>query len=361
MRKINVQASTHQYPIYIGKGLRKFIHKYFPKDYYKVLIITDERVSKLYLQDLLDCLDHFKVSYAIVSSGEQSKSIEVYHELLTKALKEGLNRHSLILALGGGMVGDLAGFVAATFMRGIDYIQVPTTILAHDSSVGGKVAINHAKGKNLIGSFYAPKAVIYDVETLKTLPKDEVRSGYAEILKEALIGNKQLFYNLLTTNLEDLTFEQLNEQIYQAIHVKKTIVEKDERESYERMYLNLGHTLGHAVEMIYTSKGLLHGEAVAIGLLFSLFVSEKEFCATLPFKKVYQWLLKNNFPLQLDQLDLQKVIDIIKLDKKNTEDGLITLVLLRNIEHPVIKSFQETEIYQLLQEFFDFMYGDFNA
>src|SRR5699024_9349766 len=142
-----------------------------------------------------------QVFQVIISSGEQSKNIETYYKLQTEAIQNGLDRHSLIIALGGGVVGDLAGFVAATFLRGVDYIQVPTTILAHDSSVGGKVAINHELGKNLIGSFYPPRAVIYDVETLISLSRNEVRSGYAELLKEALISNKGFLNDVLQTEL----------------------------------------------------------------------------------------------------------------------------------------------------------------
>src|SRR5699024_1164638 len=191
MNQLQVKTSTNDYPIIIEEGIRFRLFEYLKKEYSSIFIVTDDIVAPLYLEDIVNNikLTQKNVHYHIIPSGEISKGIDMYYTLQTKMLEANLDRHSLIIALGGGVVGDLAGFVAATYMRGIDYVQMPTTILAHDSSVGGKVAINHELGKNMIGSFYPPVAVLYDVETIKTLPEHEVRSGFAELVKEAFIAD----------------------------------------------------------------------------------------------------------------------------------------------------------------------------
>lgn len=353
MEKIFVKSSTHTYPIIINTDIRKRLATYFQKDYSKVFVITDEQVAELYLKDVLQSLSNYQVIHSVVPSGERSKSIEVYFQLQTTAIEGGLDRKSLIIALGGGVVGDLAGFVAATFMRGIDYIHVPTTILAHDSSVGGKVAINHHLGKNLIGSFYPPRAVLYDLATLKTLPISEVRSGYAEIIKEALIANKELFDELINVDLQQLSTDDLACHIYQGIQIKKAIVERDEKESFERMYLNLGHTLGHALEI---AQKMLHGEAVAIGLLFSLFISEQLFDVNLPINDLYKWLNKNNYPLHIDASSKQEILHLILQDKKGTK-GKIYFVLLKDLADPQVHSLKEIEVEQFLERFIPLLNG----
>lgn|SRR5690625_48060 len=356
MKTMDVHSKTHTYPIYIGFHLRKKMNELIKHPYSKIFIITDENVASLYLQDILDGLKDKQVIYEILQQGECSKTIETYYKLQTKALIRELDRNSLIIALGGGMVGDIAGFVAATFMRGIDYIQMPTTILAHDSSIGGKVAINHERGKNLIGSFYAPKAVIYDIDMLKSLPQAEIRSGYAEIVKEALLANNELFIRIMQTNLENLSTEQLITHIYDAIQIKKDIIELDEFETSVRKHLNLGHTLGHALEAYFNYDRILHGEAVAIGLLFSLFISERYFQNKMPLRELYNWLLKNDYPLYFSQIDLVKLLQWMKLDKKRTNDT-INFVLLRSIEQPKVVSFSEEEILNDMKQFFAYLDG----
>lgn len=358
MKKMMIKSTTHNYPIYVGQELLKNISLYLDIDYTKIFIITDENVAKLYVKEVESALDNFPVLTKVIDSGEQSKSIETYYEIQSFALANALDRNSLIIALGGGVVGDLAGFVAATFMRGIDYIQVPTTILAHDSSVGGKVAINHELGKNLIGSFYSPKAVIYDLSTLNSLPAAEIRSGYAEIIKESLIGNKLLYKEIMNINLKELSTLNMQEHIYEGIRVKKKIVEADEKESSQRMYLNLGHTLGHAIEILYAKKPILHGEAIATGLLFSLFVSEREYKVDLGVNRLYRWLDENDYPIYVpEEIDL--ILDKMKQDKKN-RDGRITLILVKDIGEIRIESFTEEHISLLLKDFIKSLSGGFN-
>lgn len=350
MNTINVKSSSHDYQIFLSENIRFELKKYIIKHYATIMIITDETVANLYLEDIKTNFADEHIIEAIIPVGEKSKSIDLYYKLQSEAIKGGLDRHSLIIALGGGVVGDLAGFVAATFLRGVDYIQVPTTILAHDSSVGGKVAINHDLGKNLIGCFYPPKAVIYDVDTLKTLTAEQIRSGYAELVKEALISNQSFFNSVVSSNLSQLPTELLKLHLEKGIKVKADIVEADEREAGVRMYLNLGHTLGHAIEAELGYGKMTHGEAVAIGLLFALFVSEKVYHVSLPYHSLYKWLLENNYPTQLRNLDINNLIEKMQHDKK-VVNKKVQMVLLKNIGEPVVTDISNDMLHLYLQTF----------
>ncbi len=340
MEKVVVQSSSGSYPIYIGKHIRFQFDQLLPKSYSAILIISDEQVAPLYADDLIEQLSNCKVYVEVISAGEASKNIHTYYDLQTKAIQYGLDRQSLIIALGGGVVGDLAGFVASTFMRGIDFIQVPTTILAHDSSVGGKVAINHELGKNLIGSFYSPKMVIYDVEMLQTLSVKEVRSGYAELVKEALIADQQFFETLLQIDLQSLDNQQLIEHLHKGILIKKSIVERDEKESGKRKFLNLGHTFAHALEAELGYGKITHGEAVAIGLLFTFFVSEQTYSIDLPTEPLRRWFQRNAYPLQIADVEAKKLLLRMKSDKKASHNQL-QMVLLQQVEKPTIVKIDE--------------------
>ncbi|MBP2077861.1 3-dehydroquinate synthase [Oceanobacillus polygoni] len=350
MEDILIKSSTNSYKISIGESLRLQIKQFLNKEYSSVLIVTDEHVAALYLNDILENLPTDRVFQSIVPAGEKSKNLQSYYQLQTEAIEFGLDRQSLIIALGGGVVGDLAGFVAATYMRGIDYIQMPTTILAHDSSVGGKVAINHELGKNLIGNFYPPEAVIYDVDTLHSLSEREVRSGYAELIKEALIANENFFNTLLTVDIYNVSNRELQEHLQQGIKIKAAIVEADERELGVRKYLNLGHTLGHALEAELGYGTLTHGEAVAIGLLFSIHVSEDLFSVELPFEELLEWFRTNQYPIIGTNLDISALINKMKTDKK-TLKSRIQMVLLEDVAKPVAKELDDTEIEHYLTSF----------
>lgn len=328
MHELSVKHRNGTYSIIIGEGIRLNLAHYLEKSYSSILIITDENVEKLYLNDVKESLKSYPLFDFILPAGEQSKHVDVYYEAISKAIENGLDRNSLIIALGGGVVGDLAGFVAATFMRGIDYIQVPTTILSHDSSVGGKVAINHELGKNLIGAFYAPVGVYYDIETLTTLSDRETRSGYAELIKEALIQSEDLFNHILKTSLKPISNESLQEMIMAGIKVKQGIVEEDELEHGVRSYLNLGHTLAHALERELGFGEITHGEAVAVGLLFAIHVSEKEYNVALPFEALKDWLLTNDYPIQPLPINNEKILHHMKSDKKTIKQR-IKMVLLQ--------------------------------
>ncbi|SER13246.1 3-dehydroquinate synthase [Gracilibacillus ureilyticus] len=352
MHKQTIQTSTIQYDVVVGKGLLSNIDQYLPKKYNNILIVVDEVVKGIYGDTVIDTLKSAEnVAVTSVPAGESSKSIEQYYRLLSEAIEHHLDRKSLIIAFGGGMVGDLAGFVASTYMRGIDFIQVPTTILAHDSSVGGKVAINHPKGKNLIGSFYPPVAVIYDVDTLQSLPAKEIRSGYAEVVKHGLISDQAFFEEVLNVDLTTpLDTEVTVDQLQKGIGVKAKIVEQDERESNIRKFLNFGHTLGHAIESELGYGKITHGEAVAIGMLFALKLSEEKFNTRMPYKALYDWLSKNQYPLSISWPGINQLIDKMKLDKKS-ENSIVQMVLLEEIGKPSVVNLSDHELRAHLEKF----------
>ncbi|MFC5531755.1 3-dehydroquinate synthase [Cohnella yongneupensis] len=277
VRELKVDLGERSYPIYIGTGLldgigERFLERRFPVKS-PIMLVTDESVADLYADRLEASFAAagYKVTTAVVPSGEATKSLEMLDELIGVALQGGLDRKSTVVALGGGVIGDLAGFVAATYMRGVRFVQVPTTILAHDSSVGGKVAVNHSLAKNIIGAFYQPEFVLYDLDTLASLPIREVRAGLSEVIKHGLIWNAD-FVKWCDDNADRLLGldpEALGYALYEGCKVKATVVSQDERENDLRAILNLGHTIGHALEAVAGYGELVHGEAIAIGMVGS--------------------------------------------------------------------------------------------
>ncbi|WP_163969854.1 3-dehydroquinate synthase [Oceanobacillus halotolerans] len=350
MYHLDIEAQSHTYQVHVGRKNRFSVNKWLTKDYSSILIITDENVAPLYLSDVKRDLEMYTVYQTIVPASETSKSIHWFYELHTKAIQFGLDRNSLIIALGGGVVGDLAGFVASTYMRGIDYIQIPTTILAHDSSVGGKVAINHELGKNMIGQFYPPVCVVYDIDVLKTLSKREFRSGYAEIMKEALLADEMLLHKLLQINLDSISNDDLVEHIRKGIQIKADIVQQDETEKNTRKYLNLGHTLAHAIEANIGYGQLTHGEAVAIGLLFAIRVSEHTFSIQLPYQELKEWMQVNGYPLCISNMNIDELLKSMQTDKKTVKQH-IQMVLLKDVAKPVVKEFSNEELRSHLARF----------
>ncbi|MFD2045860.1 3-dehydroquinate synthase [Ornithinibacillus salinisoli] len=351
MDSILIHANTHTYPVYIGENIRFQLQELLPKSYDSILIITDDHVARLYLDDLSNSLEGSSVHTAIIPAGEQSKSIHSFYELHSQAIRYGLDRSSLIIALGGGVVGDVAGFVAATYMRGIDFVQVPTTVLAHDSSVGGKVAINHESGKNLIGNFYSPIMVLYDVSTLHTLPLKELRSGYAEIMKEAFLADEKLLWDVMELDLTHNDNYERIRHLEKGIQIKANTVEQDEKEAGKRKFLNLGHTLGHAIEAELGYGSITHGEAVAIGLLFAIDVSEKEYAINLHADKLFTWLTNNHYPLNMDNVCIEALLKRMKMDKKATNQR-IQMVLLEEMSKPVLIEIEDTTLRSYIESFF---------
>ena len=350
MNTIHIKSAIQSYDIVIGNKIRHLVGKYLPRSYSAILIISDSNVANLYMEDIAHAFTDQEVYIEVISPGEQAKNINTYYYLQTKAIEYQLDRKSLIIALGGGVVGDLSGFVAATFMRGIDYVQIPTTILAHDSSVGGKVAINHENGKNLIGSFYPPVLVFYDTDMLKTLPQREVRSGYAELIKEAMLADLDLLNRLLNVSLPAVNMEETTYFLEKGMRIKADIVELDEKESGTRMYLNLGHTLGHALETKLGYGVITHGEAVAIGLLFAVYVSNNELKAEIPIHKLKTWLNQNQYPLDIPSEIIDDLVNIMKRDKK-TIHKQVQMILLQGISEPVVHMIDDLKLRKYLTAF----------
>lgn len=359
MKRLEVQLTDRSYPIYIGPGvihqLPVFLQEAGIGTQRKLFIITDENVAPLYLQHVLGILSDggYQTASAIVPAGEKAKSLEVYSEMMTKVLEAGLDRKSAILALGGGVVGDLTGFVAATYMRGVDFVQIPTSLLAHDSSVGGKVAVNHPLAKNIIGAFHQPKFVCYDTSFLKTLPPRELAAGFAEMVKHGLIWDEQ-FVDWLeehADSLWNLADPYIQEALYRACSVKVAVVSQDEREHGIRAFLNLGHTFGHSFESLLHYETLNHGEAVAIGLVGAAILAEKAGLARDISGRIKDLLHQFNLPTSLEMdLSIEGMVEVMRHDKKG-EAGHLVFVVPRKIgEIEIRKDMDETLVREVLRE-----------
>jgi 3-dehydroquinate synthase len=335
MRELTVELGERSYPIYIGEGLLERAAFYFDKHgigkQSPLLIVTDERVGPHYLDQLESGLRAagYRTASAVVPAGEQAKSLAQFEELITIALKAGLDRKSSIIALGGGVVGDLAGYAAAAYMRGIRFIQVPTTILAHDSSVGGKVAVNHPLAKNIIGAFHQPAMVLYDLGTLRTLPPREVSSGLAEVVKHGLIRSAE-FVKWIDENadrLRALDPDALGYALYFGCRVKAEIVSRDERENDLRAILNLGHTIGHALEAVGGYGELLHGEAIAIGMVGAARIGVELGAPREVYDVTKRVLAKCGLPVRLPaHFDTDAIMEAMSHDKKFKEGRMVYIV-----------------------------------
>lgn len=336
MRQLTVSLGKRSYPILIGESLLKSLGNLFWNAGIdrkrKILVVTDQHVAPHYLPTVTEQLQHhgYTVYTSVIPAGEQSKSLHVYEQVITQAIEYELDRQSLIVALGGGVVGDLAGFVAATYMRGIGFIQLPTTLLAHDSSVGGKVAVNHPLGKNLIGAFHQPQMVIYDLKTLRTLPKREILSGFAEVIKHAAIWD-ETFFQWLTKQADallQLRNDVLEDALYRSCQIKAQVVSEDEREAGLRKVLNFGHTVGHALESFYGYQRLAHGEAVAIGMVVACRIAALMNPESKAVEEaVTDLLLRFGLPVRVPaDADLQAILQLIYHDKK-VRQGNILMVL----------------------------------
>ncbi|MDG4656100.1 3-dehydroquinate synthase [Ectobacillus antri] len=350
-----IETKSKRYPLYLGEegltALRSIYQQLQPKPS-SVLVISDSVIAPLYMKQVTEALADADIHTYVIPSGEKEKSFENYYAVQTYALEKGMDRRSVIIALGGGVIGDLAGFVAATFMRGIRFIQMPTTLLAHDSAVGGKVAINHPIGKNMIGAFYQPEAVIYHIPFLYTLPEEEWRSGYAEVIKHGVIGDAHLYDWLQKEilSLEDLRGEKLQYALQRAIAVKAKIVAADETESGVRAYLNFGHTLGHAIEAELGYGRMTHGDAVAVGMRFAHLLSERIYGIELARKEFEKWLLGYRYPKLPPELNIERLLLRMKQDKK-AELGVIRMVLLKGIADVCVEEVPDVVVLDTLAQF----------
>ncbi|NIK12302.1 3-dehydroquinate synthase [Alkalibacillus almallahensis] len=354
MNKLTVHG-TRPYQIIIDKGLRHSIEEWLkPFQFNQIAIVTDEQVAPLYLLDLKSQLSQsYDVFTYLIPEGEQSKNINQFESMITFLSENYFDRHSAIIALGGGVTGDLAGFVASSYMRGIGFVQMPTTLLAHDSSVGGKVAINHHHIKNIIGHFYSPDLVLYDYEMLDTLSSLQFRSGFAEVVKHSYLKPDPLYKMIAEVDdFTQLTSHEVENILTQSILVKKQIIEQDEYEQDMRQVLNLGHTLGHAIESVYSEYKVTHGEAVMIGILFDLYLSDHVHKRSDFFfhEELLHWLTTLGYSLTLTEWKYDSLIQAMKHDKKN-QTGNITCILLENIGKPYAKTFSISELNKLLINF----------
>ena len=287
----------------------------------------------------------YKTRKMVLTPGEETKSFSTLPSIYNELLDFKLTRKELIITLGGGVIGDLGGFAASTFLRGVSFVQIPTSLLAQvDSSVGGKVAVDLEKGKNLVGSFYQPKAVFIDPDVLNTLPEKFYKDGMAEVIKYGCIKDIDFFYMLKSLKSREEVMNNIEDILYKCCYIKKSVVERDEKDLGERMLLNFGHTLGHAIEKYYNFTGYSHGEAVAIGMYNISLKSEDEGITEKSVsEEIKEILINYDLPYEVDIKDNNKIIDTISLDKKNIGNVLKVILL---------KSIGESIIYDTTSDFF---------
>jgi len=328
---INVNLQERSYPITIGSAL---LSDNFNSDKCikgkDCLIVTNETIAPLYLDAMKSNIDDKAIEVITIKDGEQHKTIDTWSRIIDKLTLMRANRDTTIIALGGGVLGDIAGFAAATFMRGLPFIQVPTTLLAQvDSSVGGKTGVNHKDGKNLIGSFHQPTKVISDIDVLSTLPDREYKCGLAEIIKYGAIYDVD-FFVWLENNMPELLIRVPDKLIYaisRSCQIKANIVGEDEFEVGKRAILNFGHTFGHALENIMGYGKLLHGEAVAIGMIIASKLSP---ISSVQRNRLISLIKSANLPHKIELNDENQMLDVMKTDKK-VKNKKLRFVLLRSL------------------------------
>jgi 3-dehydroquinate synthase len=354
IRELTVDLGERSYPIFIGKGLLQepnllepFIHGQ------QVLVVTNETIAPLYLQQVMKGLSSYQAEPVILPDGEIYKNLDTLNKIFDTLLSNKHNRTTTLIALGGGVIGDMTGFAAACYQRGVHFIQMPTTLLAQvDSSVGGKTAVNHPMGKNMIGAFYQPQCVIADTMTLSTLDDRQLRAGLAEVIKYGLIADTE-FFHWLENNIQ-LLLERDSTALAYAIERscenKARVVSQDEREGGIRAILNLGHTFGHAIETFQSYGDWLHGEAIAAGMVMAAelshlmgWVSEDDVCRTR------ELLALCDLPVAAPkEMSSDMFLDLMSVDKK-VLDGSLRLVLLKSIGHAVVTAdFDQNLLTELL-------------
>ena len=341
MDTLNVALGSRSYPILIGPELIAHPDSFSALKARDVLIVSNTTVAPLYLRSLRSALGARRCVEVILPDGEAHKTLANAARVLDVLVANRFARDGAVLALGGGVVGDLAGFVAACYQRGVTFVQVPTTLLAQvDSAVGGKTAVNHPGGKNLIGAFHQPHLVVSDTATLSTLPGRELRAGLAEVIKYGLISDPQLF-DYVEAHLDALLAKQpqaLAHIIRRSCEIKAEIVGRDEREQGERALLNLGHTFGHAAEAATAYREWLHGEAVGAGLIMAAAMSsECGLLAASEAARVRQLVELAGLPAQIPSVTPEQMLEHMRIDKKVLE-GRLRLVLLRRIGEAFVTS-----------------------
>lgn len=343
MKTIETKIPNKEYKVHINSGILSNVDKYIDV-YREIVIITDDFIPKQYLNTLKSKILNPLIFE--VPMGESSKSIEIAYSIINEMIDKKISRGALLIALGGGVIGDLTGFIASIYMRGIDFIQIPTTLLSQiDSSIGGKVGINSENMKNSIGSFYQPKVVLIDPETLKTLSGKEFNNGISEMIKYGLIADKSLFYNILEKDIS----KNIEYYIGKCIEIKIDMVEKDEYDINIRQLLNFGHTIGHALEQ-YSNYGLLHGEAIGIGMNMMSFGYDYH-------NDLIKILNKYSLPLSFDY-DIESIYNYIKTDKKVIANKL-NIVLVKEVGNGFIKTIDINEVKEYLRWFYEYIWKNY--
>lgn len=354
METLTVALGERSYPIYIGSDLLMQSELYSPHIHGKqVCIVTNETIAPIYLERLKKSLGIPHVSSVILPDGEAHKNLTTLNEIFTGLLAEKHNRTTTLIALGGGVVGDMTGFAAACYQRGVNFIQIPTTLLSMvDSSVGGKTGVNHAMGKNMIGAFYQPQAVVADISLLKTLPAREISAGLAEVIKYGLISDAE-FFVWLEKNIELLIGGDdaaLTYAVLRSCENKADVVAQDEHEGGIRAILNLGHTFGHAIETAQGYGNWLHGEAVAAGMVMAAdFSMRRGDISGDDLQRIIKLIERANLPIKAPaDMTPEQFMELMGVDKK-VLDGRLRLVLLESLGRAVVTS--DIDIELLMQTF----------
>ena len=335
-RRLEVDLGERSYPIIIGPGIISTAESYKNSIRSRqVMVVTNETVAPLYLDNVLQALRGFHVEQVILPDGEQYKTLEILNSIYDALLSSRFDRSCTLLALGGGVVGDMTGFAAASYQRGVDFVQVPTTLLSQvDSSVGGKTGVNHPLGKNMIGAFHQPRCVIADTDTLNTLPERELAAGLAEVIKYGVI-NDISFFEWLEANIERLLARDSEALVYaieRSCRDKAVIVAADEKEAGQRALLNLGHTFGHAIESGMGYGVWLHGEAIAAGMAMAADMSfQMGWLDADGQERIRSLLQKAHLPVDPPaEISAERFLELMSVDKK-VLNGELRLVLLRGI------------------------------
>jgi 3-dehydroquinate synthase len=341
MITIDIELESAQYPVYVGRGGLEREEFWAPHlGDGAVLVVSNEIVAPLYLDTLAVGLGGREFDVHVIPDGERHKTVSTWQGIIDKLVDMQARRDTQLIALGGGVVGDITGFAAAAYMRGVRFLQAPTTLLAQvDASVGGKTGVNHVRGKNLIGAFHQPASVVIDSATLDSLPKREFNAGMAEVVKYGAICDAP-FFDWLEANAERIAAcagDAIDEMIRRSVENKARIVSQDEKESGVRALLNLGHSFGHALESETAYAAFLHGEAVAIGMVTAAMLSEQRgLCPAGTAERIGALLGRFDLPVRIPaQLDLARLAAALELDKKAVASGL-RLVLLQDIGTAVI-------------------------